>query len=214
MLNDFKIPHLLILTGPSCAGKSTILRHIKSKHPDFGYAISATTRTPRPGETAEDYTFLSQGAFDSMVANGEFLEYNTKYGTPFSALYHNKDRECIVLDVDYSGAKKLRARYPATIVFLIPPSLQTTEERLRRRGTSPEEFQNRIISGYQMLHEAWSNDDDVCDFYIVSDQTAINDIEAIVHTIQLKRSSPTIKDAAIRYIAECEAKYSRIAEKT
>lgn len=131
---------LLIICGPSGVGKQTILSGLAEKWP-FRFAVSATTRPPRPGEkNGVDYFFLERDEFDSWVAEERFLEWERydghRYGTPASEVDGHLGRgENVVLDVEAKGARRImRLRPEAVAVFLQPPSPEELENRLRGRG--------------------------------------------------------------------------------
>lgn len=141
---------LFVLSAPSGAGKTTICTSLRQK-PDFVYAVSCTTRTPRPGEVeGEDYYFLSGDEFDRRVANGEFLEYaevhGRKYGTLKSTVLDNISRGIdVLIDIDTQGAASIRSCGDQVIadalvdVFIMPPHLDELRRRLKKRGTESEE---------------------------------------------------------------------------
>ncbi len=132
---------LLVLSGPSGAGKGTVRRRLAEITP-VNYGVSATTRRPRPGEVdGKDYYFLSSEEFRNRIRRGEFLEwaevYGSLYGTPreplLSCLTEGQD---VLVEKDIQGARTIRQRYPeAVLVFIMPPSVVDLEERVRGRGT-------------------------------------------------------------------------------
>ncbi|MDI6871547.1 MAG: guanylate kinase [Bacillota bacterium] len=137
---------LLVLSGPSGVGKNTVLNALIARNPRVRYSISATTRPPRSGEVhGKHYFFLSEEEFARRVAAGEFLEWaefcGHCYGTPrpfvaesLALGYH------VVLDIDVQGARKVREAMPQSVlVFLLPPSWEVLEARIRARGTDREE---------------------------------------------------------------------------
>ncbi|MBC7104802.1 MAG: guanylate kinase [Firmicutes bacterium] len=137
---------LLVVSGPSGAGKGTVCRLLRAREPQLWYSISATTRPPRRGEVAgRDYLFVSKEEFEDLIARGAFLEwarvYGHYYGTPRApveaALQEGKD---VLLEIDTQGALQVKNKYPAAIlVFLLPPSLSELQARITRRGTDTEE---------------------------------------------------------------------------
>jgi guanylate kinase len=141
---------LFVLSAPSGAGKTTLCTSLRQK-PDFVYAVSCTTRTPRPGETpGEDYYFLTDAEFDAKVAAGEFLEHaevhGRKYGTLKSTVLENLEKGIdVLLDIDTAGAATIRACQDQFIidaladVFIMPPNLDELRRRLAKRGTETEE---------------------------------------------------------------------------
>ena len=137
---------LIVVSGPSGAGKGTICKRVKEMAPEIAISVSCTTREPRPGEVdGESYFFLTDDAFNSKIANDGFLEHaiylNHQYGTPkdvvFEKLEEGKD---IILEIEVQGALMVNARYPeAVLMFVVPPSLDILENRLTSRGTETQE---------------------------------------------------------------------------
>jgi guanylate kinase len=141
---------LFVLSAPSGAGKTTLCSALRHK-PDFVYAVSCTTRAPRPGEIeGEDYYFLSDEDFDRRAAAGEFLEYaevhGRKYGTLKSTVIENLTQGIdVLIDIDTVGAESIRKCGDPFIldaladVFIMPPNLEELRRRLTKRGTETEE---------------------------------------------------------------------------
>lgn len=135
---------LIVISGPSGVGKGTALKLAMSRRPGLAFSVSATTRPPRPDETeGKSYFFVTEPQFRQMIDRGEFLEYDahnkTLYGTLWSQI-ENRGEGDILLDIDPMGAKKVRERVPeAVLIFVMPPSVQELERRLRGRGDTPED---------------------------------------------------------------------------
>jgi guanylate kinase len=141
---------LFVLSAPSGAGKTTLCSALRHK-PDFVYAVSCTTRAPRPGEIdGEDYHFLGDGEFNRRVTAGEFLEYaevhGRKYGTLKEPVTENLRKGIdVLIDIDTKGAATIRACGDPFIldaladVFIMPPNLEELRHRLMKRGTETEE---------------------------------------------------------------------------
>ncbi|MFZ0709541.1 MAG: guanylate kinase [Terrimicrobiaceae bacterium] len=141
---------LFVLSAPSGAGKTTLCSALRHK-PDFVYAVSCTTRAPRPGEIqGEDYYFLSDEEFDHRVTAGEFLEYaevhGSKYGTLRSSVTENLRKGIdVLIDIDTKGAATIRACGDPFVldalvdVFIMPPNLEELRRRLMKRGTETDE---------------------------------------------------------------------------
>jgi len=144
----------VVLSSPSGGGKSTIIEHLLERNRDFTYSISATTRPPRDDEVnGESYWFIGTDEFTERRNRGEFLEweevYGDYYGTPKQSPEKAVSRGFHVLfDLDVKGALKLKGARPETIlIFLLPPSFDTLEERLRKRGTENENrLQDRLVT--------------------------------------------------------------------
>ncbi|HIW00154.1 MAG TPA: guanylate kinase [Candidatus Desulfovibrio intestinipullorum] len=136
----------LVLSAPSGAGKTTLVRKLLSDYPDFGYSVSCTTRKPRPGEVdGRDYHFLSRDDFLKQREEGAFAEWavvhGNFYGTPLKPLQALfASGQDVLLDVDVQGAAQLKLSLPhAAFVFILPPSMRELERRLRSRQSDSEE---------------------------------------------------------------------------
>ena len=136
---------LFVFSGASGVGKSTVLKKVMSARADLSFSVSATTRPPRPGE--EDgvaYYFISKEQFEDMIARDAFLEYDNHaknyYGTPVDQLEDKLTRGHVVLDIEPVGAKNVKDKRPdAVLIFIMPPSQEELERRLRSRGDTPED---------------------------------------------------------------------------
>ncbi len=144
---------LVVLAGPTAVGKGTVAAHIRDHHPDILLSVSATTRSPRPGEVhGEHYYFVDDAEFDRLVADGELLEYATvhnryRYGTPKAPIEKAlAEGRTVLLEIDLQGARQVRAAAPdATLVFLLPPSWDELVQRLVGRGTEDAEERARRL---------------------------------------------------------------------
>ncbi len=139
-----------IVSAPSGAGKTTLIHILLDRLDHVAMSVSHTTRPPRPGEEdGRDYHFVDHRTFERMLAEGDFLEYakvfDNYYGTSRSALMAQlRSGVDVILDVDWQGARQIREALPDTIsVFVLPPSLEALEQRLRARGQDPEEVISR-----------------------------------------------------------------------
>ncbi len=137
---------LLVISGPSGVGKSTVISALMGLRDDLAFSVSATTRAPRPGEIdGEAYYFVTPERFAEMVEKGELLEHATfvgnSYGTPRGPVEHRlMEGKHVILDIEVQGAFQVKeAKREAVTVFLAPPSLEELERRLRGRGTESEE---------------------------------------------------------------------------
>ena len=136
---------LIVISGASGVGKGTVLGIMMNKRKDLSFSVSATTRPPRPGEIdGVHYYFISREKFEEMIAQGAFLEYDAHaanyYGTPRAQAEEKRERGPVLLDIEPAGAKQVRARVPdAELIFIMPPSMEELERRLRGRGDTPEE---------------------------------------------------------------------------
>jgi guanylate kinase len=136
---------LTVVSGPSGAGKGSVVQAVLRRHPQVWLSVSVTTRAPRPGEVdGVAYRFIDQAEFDRMVEAGELLEHDAHmgacYGTPRVPVEeHLAAGTPVVLEIDLHGARQVRARMPeAQLVFLAPPSFDELARRLVGRGTEDE----------------------------------------------------------------------------
>ena len=136
---------LIVISGASGVGKGTVLGIMMKKRKDLSFSVSATTRPPRPGEIdGVHYYFISREKFEEMIAQGAFLEYDAHadnyYGTPRAQAEEKREQGPVLLDIEPAGAKQVREKMPdAELIFIMPPSMQELERRLRGRGDTPEE---------------------------------------------------------------------------
>lgn len=136
---------LIVISGASGVGKGTVLGIMMKKRKDLSFSVSATTRPPRPGEIdGVHYYFISREKFEEMIAQGAFLEYDAHaanyYGTLRAQAEEKRERGPVLLDIEPAGAKQVREKMPdAELIFIMPPSMQELERRLRGRGDTPEE---------------------------------------------------------------------------
>lgn len=139
--------HIFIVTAPSGAGKTTLVAALLSSVPTIKLSISHTTRLPREGEVdGRHYHFVSTACFESGIKNGDFLEYarvyNYYYGTSTVWLREQIEQGLdVLLEIDWQGAKQVKEIFPDSIsIFILPPSLEELEKRLRGRGTDKNEI--------------------------------------------------------------------------
>ncbi len=144
---------LLVVSGPSGAGKDTVVRRMMEKHPEIEISVSATTRAPRNGEQeGVDYYFMSNAAFEEKIKRGEMLEYvhycDRYYGTPKSEVDCRLSANTpVVLVIEVIGAANIKRIYPdSTLVFIMPPSLEELSRRLHGRGTESEKVIQKRLS--------------------------------------------------------------------
>ncbi len=136
---------LIVISGASGVGKGTVLNLVMEKRKDLSFSVSATTRDPRPGEVdGKHYFFISRECFEEMIRNDEFLEYDAHaanyYGTLKGQAEAKQKKGHVLLDIEPKGAAQVRESAPdATLIFIMPPSQEELERRLRGRGDTPEE---------------------------------------------------------------------------
>ena len=154
---------LIVISGASGVGKGTVLGIMMEKRKDLSFSVSATTRPPRPGEIdGVHYYFITREKFEAMIAAGEFLEYDAHaanyYGTPRAQAEEKQSHGPVLLDIETKGAKQVKEKAPdAVLIFIMPPSVQELERRLRGRGdTSEEQIQMRMERAtWEMEQRVW-----------------------------------------------------------
>ena len=136
---------LVVISGASGVGKGTVLGHMMRMNENLRFSVSATTRPPRPSETdGVHYYFITKERFEEMIAQGEFLEYDAHnanyYGTPRAQAQEKMEHGHVLLDIEPKGAAQVRDADPeAVLIFIMPPSMEELERRLRGRGDTPED---------------------------------------------------------------------------
>ena len=163
---------LIVISGASGVGKGTVLNLMMQQRDDLRFSVSATTRPPRPGEEeGVHYYFVTREHFEDMIAQDQFLEYDAHnanyYGTPRAQAEEKMELGHVLLDIDVNGARQVKDRAPeAQLFFIMPPSMEELERRLRGRGDTPEDqIQIRMNrASWEMEQSAWydyvvTNDD-------------------------------------------------------
>ncbi|WP_422661883.1 guanylate kinase [Pannus brasiliensis] len=176
---------LTVITGPSGVGKGTLVQRLLARHPDLYLSVSATTRSPRPGEVnGKDYYFLPRSDFEEKIAAGQFLEWaefaGNYYGTPRDPIETKlAEGQTVLLEIELQGARQIRQTFPsATRIFLLPPDRTELERRLRGRGQDTEEAIARRLD--RAIEELAASSE--FDYQIVNDdlETALARVESIV----------------------------------
>lgn len=136
---------LIVISGASGVGKGTVVKAMMEKRKDLYFSVSATTRPPRPGEAdGKDYYFVTPEQFQEMIRRGDMLEYDEHaknyYGTPRAQVEEKRAKGHVLLDIEPNGAKNVKRNYPeALLIFIMPPSVEELERRLRGRNDTPED---------------------------------------------------------------------------
>ena len=197
---------LFIVSGPSGAGKTSIAAPVLAALDRIAMSVSLTTRKPRAGEVdGVDYQFISEADFDRRVAAGEFAEWarvhGFRYGTSKLAIDRAiDDGQDLLLDIDVQGAEQLKRSYPdAVSVFLMPPSRERLEERLRGRGTDDEGTVSRRLEAACREIAAMSSYD-----YVIINEYLPAAVEQFLTIVRAERCrvARVRRDAQQRVLAE------------
>jgi guanylate kinase len=183
---------LFIVSAPSGAGKTSLVRALLERDPGLSLTVSFTTRAPRPGEQdGVHYHFVDTDEFLRMVAAGEFLEhaqvFSNHYGTAEATVRSELDRgRDLILEIDWQGARQVRERFPFAVpIFVLPPSTQALEQRLRRRGQDSDE----VIAGRMAEVRSEVSHYGEYDFLVVNDvfDTALDELVCLIRAARLRR---------------------------
>ena len=176
---------LLVVSGPSGAGKGTICKALLNKNDQIKLSVSATTRKPRNGEVhGVNYFFIEKEEFAKMIENGEFLEYaqiyDNFYGTPKAAIIECLEKgQDVILEIEMQGARQIKEVYPEGVfIFVLPPSLEELKSRIVGRGTeTQEEIEKRFSCAFEEINQIVNYD-----YFIVNEDTekSVSDVEAII----------------------------------
>lgn len=179
---------LVVVSGPSGAGKGTICQVLLEKTP-LAYSVSATTRKPRAGEVdGKSYYFLSVEAFEEMIEKDELLEwakvYDNYYGTPLKKVEEKLAAgEDILLEIDTQGAMKVREKFPEGVyIFILPPSLAELERRIRGRDTETEDvLQKRLTAAIDEIEAG------KCYKYVVTNDEVDGAVDSVCAILAAER---------------------------
>ena len=194
--------HLYIVTAPSGAGKTTLVRLLLENDSGIRLSISYTTRSPRPGEQdGREYNFVDGTAFRAMVNRGEFLEWAEVHGNCYGTSRVWIEREMaagrdVLLEIDWQGAQQVRKLFPAAIgIFVLPPSMEELARRLTGRGTDSAEVIARRLAAAQeeMRHVS------EFDYVIINDelQQALSDLLSVARASRLRLEDQRSRHAAL-----------------
>ncbi|MFN2308271.1 MAG: guanylate kinase [Gammaproteobacteria bacterium] len=192
--------NLFIVSAPSGAGKTSLVRAMMERLGQVAFSVSHTTRAMRPGEQdGRDYHFVDVPAFETMVGEGAFLEharvFDNYYGTARSSVETQLAAgEDVFLDIDWQGAQQIRAAWPGVVsIFILPPSRAALESRLRGRGQDDAAVIARRMQG--AVSESGHYDE--YDYVIINDDfpTALDELIAIVRAQRLRAAQQALRHA-------------------
>ena len=198
---------LFVFAAPSGAGKTTLVHAVVTKHPELRFSISYTTRKPRVNEAnGVDYLFVDENEFMRLRDEGELLEYASvfdhHYATSRSQVEkHLADNRNVILEIDWQGAQQVRASMPECVtIFILPPSVQELERRLRdRRTDSPEVIERRLRDALSDMSH-WNE----FDYVIINDDLdrAVGDLEAVLagEGDSCSTANPELRQAVARIL--------------
>ncbi len=189
---------LIVLSGPSGAGKNSVMNAVFPTIPNLKYSVSVTTRPPRKGEVeGVDYFFRTEEQFDELIREDKLLEYATfvgyRYGTPKDFVYEEIEKgNTVIMDIDIQGASQIRQKMPeAVFVFLLPPTREELERRLRLRGSDgKEEIEKRLRKSWEEVQHVVHYD-----YFIINDELS-RAAEQLRHIILSERSRVSRIDLA------------------
>ena len=192
MKND-AVKNLFVLSGPSGCGKDTVIRCLRLLRDDIFLSVSCTTRSPREGEKeGVDYYYMSKDEFKELIETGQMLEYNFYAGNYYGTSKRELDRglsagKIMMLVIDVHGAHNVRRIYPdATLIFLMPPSVDVLRERIARRG-STNDVEERLEIALREMEDAVN-----FDVTIVNDdlETCVREVSDLIDSRAVKIIKP------------------------
>lgn len=188
---------LFVISAPSGGGKTSLIRRLVAELDGIVVSISYTTRPPRPGEVhGRDYHFVDRETFEGMIKRDAFLEHAEVFGHLYGTARHTVEEHMgrgldVILEIDWQGARQIRERFPESrSIFILPPSIEVLEERLKRRAQDPPEVMARRLqeARCEIAH---------CleyDYLVVNDdfEQALADLKSIVICFRLRRERQEI----------------------
>jgi guanylate kinase len=186
---------IVVISAPSGTGKGTVIQKLRELR-SFSFSVSHTTRAPREGEVdGVNYHYVSREAFQALVDQGKMVETTVYsgncYGTSFAAIEDVISRgEDVVLEIEVEGGANIRKKYPEAVeIYLLPPSLEELEHRLRGRGTETEEVIRTRLSRAREELALVSQQPGVYDYFVVNGKVdqAARDIADILHAQEYRR---------------------------
>jgi len=193
---------LYIVSAPSGAGKTSLVKALLKTDPAIRLSVSYTTRSPRPGETdGRDYHFVNRERFEIMLAAGEFLEHAEVYGNYYGTSKGSISRDLnaghdVLLEIDWQGAEQVRQHFPQSAsIFILPPSFNALRTRLAGRGQDSDEVIERRLAAaaHDVAHA------EAFDYIIVNDDFdhALQDLVAITRSIRLEAARQLKRHTAL-----------------
>ena len=193
---------LFVLAAPSGGGKTSLVKALLEREPGMRLSVSYTTRAPRPGERdGIDYHFVDEPAFMALKDKGEFLEHAFVHGNWYatSATWLSKEVHAghdVLLEIDWQGARQVRNLIPGSVlVFILPPTLQSLEERLNKRGQdTPEVIARRMEAAREEMRHCGEFD------YVIMNQDfarAVDDLSVIVRAARLAAPRQQVRHATL-----------------
>lgn len=193
---------LYIVSAPSGAGKTSLVKALLKTDPTIRLSVSYTTRSPRPGETdGRDYHFVNRERFEIMLAAGEFLEHAEVYGNYYGTSKGSIGRDLnaghdVLLEIDWQGAEQVRQHFPQSAsIFILPPSFNALRTRLAGRGQDSDEVIERRLAAaaHDVAHA------EAFDYIIVNDDFdhALQDLVAITRSIRLEAARQLKRHTAL-----------------
>lgn len=197
---------LIVLSGPSGVGKSTVIAELLSERKDIYFSVSFTTRQPRPGEVdGVNYNFVTRPEFERMIRDNELLEYaeyvGNYYGTSLKVIRDRLNRgQDVLLDIEVQGAATVKAKCPeAVLIFILPPSLEELAHRLQARSTDPEDvIVKRLKRAREECSEIGRYD------YLVVNDSVIAAVSEIISILTAEGCRVKNRGYLTRQIIECE----------
>ncbi len=176
----------IVVSGFSGAGKGTVMKALIEKHGGYSLSVSATTRSPRPGEqNGREYHFITKEAFEDLISGGELIEYTeylgNYYGTPkpFVEKQLEEGRD-VILEIEVEGAMQVKRLFPdAILIFVTPPTVEELYRRLRERGTESMD----VVEGRMLRAEVEAEHMGVYDYLLIND-TVEESVQKIHHLVE------------------------------
>jgi guanylate kinase len=194
--------NLFVVVAPSGAGKTSLVNRLLHDDPNIRLSVSYTTRAPREGEVnGRDYHFVDRATFETMIAAGDFFEHANVYGNYYGTSKRWIETELagdhdVLLEIDWQGAAQVRKLIPDAIhIFILPPTLESLNERLEKRGQDPSDVIARRVEAAHEEMRHWADFD-----YVIMNQDfarAADDLSAIVRAARLTTPRQGVRHAAL-----------------